>query len=204
MWNRGGNELPQSKPDGFASSLGEGASGVPPTSVLALSVTCGASSPKGRASGETGDFAIYPITFPPCQGPHLRGGCLRSRLGEFWQIPPQALPNQLPQRGSQAVNLDAKVLGTTRKLPAVLLALPLVELSPQVTERAHAVSPVTNVSKVTRNFPATTKSRPLGEGGIAVGDDGRGDLRSGALCTSARNSPAMPRALPLGELARSA
>ena len=73
MWNRGGNELPQSKPDGFASSLGEGASGVPPTSVLALSVTCGASSPKGRASGETGDFAIYPITFPPCQRPHPRG-----------------------------------------------------------------------------------------------------------------------------------
>ena len=97
MWNRGGSELPQSKPDGFASSLGEGASGVPPTSVLALSVTCGASSPKGRASGETGDFAIYPITFPPCQGPHPRGGCLRSRLGEFRQIPPQALPRQLPQ-----------------------------------------------------------------------------------------------------------
>ena len=78
--------------------------------------------------------------------------------------PSQALPRQLSQRESQAVKFGTKVLGTKRKLPAVLLALPLGELSPQVTERAHAVSPVTNVSKATRNFPATTKSRPLGEG----------------------------------------
>ena len=28
----------------------------------------------------------------------------------------------------------------------------------------------------TGNFPATAKSRPLGEGGIAAGDDGRGKL----------------------------
>ena len=34
-----------------------------------------------------------------------------------------------PQRGSQAVRLVAKVLGITRKLPAVLLALPLGELA---------------------------------------------------------------------------
>ena len=53
-------ELPQSKPNGFASSLGEG------------------------ASGETGSFAVELETFPPCQRPHLRGGCLRSRLGEFY------------------------------------------------------------------------------------------------------------------------
>ena len=120
MWNKGENELPQSKPDGFASSLGEGASGVPPASVLALSVTCGASSPKGRASGETGDFAIYPITFPPCQRPHPRGGCLRSRLGEFRQIPPQAL---------------------------------------------RASSPKGTPLRYAGNLIATTKSRPLGEGG---------------------------------------
>ena len=62
-------ELPQSKPDGFASSLWEGANplslltvfaasspeggafSAPPASVLALSVTCGDSSPKGRALG---------------------------------------------------------------------------------------------------------------------------------------------------------
>ena len=58
----------------------------------------------------------------------------------------------------------------------MLLALPLGELSPQVTERAHAVNSVAKVSIATRNLPATTKSRPLGEGGIAAGDDGRGKL----------------------------
>ena len=45
-----------------------------------------------------------------------------------------------PQGESQAVTFVAKVLGIMRELPAVLLALPLGELSPQVTERAHAVS----------------------------------------------------------------
>ena len=45
-----------------------------------------------------------------------------------------------------------------RKLPAVLLALPLGELSPQVTERAHAVSPVTKVSDAIRNFAAMPKA----------------------------------------------
>ena len=45
-----------------------------------------------------------------------------------------------------------------------------------MTERAHAVSPVAKVSSATRNFIAAAKSRPLGEGGIAVGDDGRGAL----------------------------
>ena len=53
------DELPQSKPDGFDSSLGEG------------------------ASGETGSFALEPGSVPPCQGPHPRGGCRRRRLGEF-------------------------------------------------------------------------------------------------------------------------
>ena len=106
---------------------------------------------------------------------------------EQGRTPSQALPRQIPpfvtygdifpgagevfpQRESQAVTFVAKVLGTTRKLSGVLLALPLGELSPQVTERAHAVSSVTNVSKATRNFPATTKSRPLGQ-------DGRDDFR---------------------------
>ena len=54
------NELPQAKPDGFASSLWEGASGAP------------------------GNFALQPGTVPPCQRPHLRGGCrANARLGEF-------------------------------------------------------------------------------------------------------------------------
>ena len=43
--------------------------------------------------------------------------------------PSQALPRQLSQGESQAVNLDAKVLGTKRKLPAVLLPLPLGEVA---------------------------------------------------------------------------
>ena len=43
-------ELPQSKPDGFASSLGEGASGAPV------------------------NFAFELETVPLCQRPHLRGG----------------------------------------------------------------------------------------------------------------------------------
>ena len=47
----------------------------------------------------------------------------------------------------------------------MLLALPLGELSPKVTERAHAVVLSAKVSSAMRNFPATAKSRPLGEGG---------------------------------------
>ena len=58
---------------------------------------------------------------------------LRSKDGEgsLQQAPSpsQALPRQLPQRGSQAVRFIAKVLGITRKFPAVLLALPLGELA---------------------------------------------------------------------------
>ena len=52
---RCGLELPQSKPDGFASSLWEGASGAP------------------------ANFALQPGTVPPCQGPHPRGGCRAQR-----------------------------------------------------------------------------------------------------------------------------
>ena len=43
--------------------------------------------------------------------------------------PSQALPRQLSQRESQAVTFVAKVLGIMRKLPGVLLALPLGELA---------------------------------------------------------------------------
>ena len=69
-----------------------------------------------------------------------------------------------PLRESQAVNLVAKALGIMRKLPAVLLALPLGELSPQVTERARAVSPVTKVSDATRklsSMPEGVRSKSL-------------------------------------------
>ena len=43
--------------------------------------------------------------------------------------PSQALPRQLSRRESQGLRLVAKVLGIMRKLPAVLLALPLGELA---------------------------------------------------------------------------
>ena len=39
--------------------------------------------------------------------------------------PSQALPRQLPRRGSQAVRLVAEVLGAMRNLPAVAKKLPL-------------------------------------------------------------------------------
>ena len=116
-------------------------------------------SPQAMTEGVTSaqvHFALQPETLLPCQRPHPRGGCLRSRLGKFRQIPPQSLRDSSPK-------------GTPLRYAG--------------------------------NFIATAKSRPLGEGGIAAGDDGRGDLRSGALCTSARNFPAMPRAPPSGELA---
>ena len=87
--------------------------------------------------------------------------------------PSQALPRQLPQRGSQAVKPVAKVLGIMRKLPGVLWALPLGELSPKVTERAHAVSPVVKVSGVMRKFPAVLLPLPLGEV-ASRSDDGEG------------------------------
>ena len=44
---------------------------------LALSVTYGDTSPKGRGSGETIHFAIFPESLPPCQG---------LSLWESWQI----------------------------------------------------------------------------------------------------------------------
>ena len=59
------------------------------------------------------------------------------RLSAAWQAaffcgeypPSQALPRQLSQRESQGLKLVAKVLGETRKLPAVLLAPPSGELA---------------------------------------------------------------------------
>ena len=59
-----------------------------------------------------------------------------------------------PQRESQGLRLVAKVSGVKRKFPAVLLPLPLGEVSPQVTERAHAVSTVAKVSGAMRKLPA--------------------------------------------------
>ena len=119
------DELPQSKPDGFDSSLGEGA------------------RPLRRSR------ARFPLLSPTVTS--------SPGAGEVF-----------PQRESQAVTFVAKALGVMRKLSAVLLALPLGELSPQVTERAHAVSPVAKVSDAMKNFSATSKSSPFGGAGAGA------------------------------------
>ena len=62
-----------------------------------------------------------------------------------------------PQRGSQAVKFSTKVLVIMRKFPAVLLALPLGELSPKVTERAHAVTLRAKGSSAMRNLPGASE-----------------------------------------------
>ena len=45
-------------------------------------------------------------------------------------------------------------------------------------------------------FPATAKSRPLGEGGIAAGDDGRGASRRAALSRKAARQLPFPSTTP--------
>ena len=94
---------------------------------------------------------------------------MRSKDGEGsvpqTSSPSQALPRQLPQRGSQAVKFITKVLGAMRKLPAVLLALPLGELSPQVTERASLMPRSAALSKkaaLQMLFPITTPPVKMG------------------------------------------
>ena len=47
-----------------------------------------------------------------------------------------------------------------------------------------------------QSFPPPRKSRPLGEGGIAVGDDGRGAPRSAALSQKAALHLLFPAATP--------
>ena len=61
----------------------------------------------------------------------------------------------------------AKVLGVTKKFPAVLLPLPLGEVSPQVTERAHAGALVVKALSAIRNLLAMLKALPFGGTGIA-------------------------------------
>ena len=53
----------------------------------------------------------------------------RSHLPQGDGSPSQALTRQLSQRESQAVRLVAKALGAMRKLPVVLLPLPLGEVA---------------------------------------------------------------------------
>ena len=74
--------------------------------------------------------------------------------------PSQALPRQLSRRESQGLRLVAKALGEMRKFPVVLLPLPLGEVSPQVTERAHAVNTIAKVSDAIRNFAIAPEGVP--------------------------------------------
>ena len=75
---------------------------------LALSVTCGDSSPKGSGSGEIIHFVLLSGSLPPCQGLSLWESCqCRSALTERAQDiclrePSQSrlTPCQLPRRGS--------------------------------------------------------------------------------------------------------
>ena len=118
--------------------------------------------------------------------------------------PSQALPRQLPQGGSQDLRSVAKVLGVMRKCPAVLLALPLGELSPQVTERAHAVCPVTKVLGTMSKFPAALLPLPLGE----VASPQAMTERAHAVCPvtkasgAIRNFPAVHKSSPFGGAGR--
>ena len=54
--------------------------------------------------------------------------------------PSQALPRQLPRRGSQAVKFSAKALGAMRKFSAVLLPLPLRKDFPRSGGRCRAAT----------------------------------------------------------------
>mgnify|MGYP004570761285 CR=1 FL=1 len=85
--------------------------------------------------------------------------------------PSQALPRQLPRRGSQDLKPVAKVSGAMRKFPTVLLPLPLRKDFPRsggrcraatkggvwhraaMTERAHAVSSVAPSQALPRQLP---------------------------------------------------
>ena len=93
------------------------------------------------------------------------------------ETPSQALPRQLPQRGSQAVTFVAEALSVMRKLPAVLLPLPLGEVDlrskdgegarcqPQypLSLAALASSPKGTPFGAAAKFPATAKAVPLGK-----------------------------------------
>ena len=81
----------------------------------------------GAESGQTSYF--YSIAHFPGQINTAPGGNAEINLHRLLApAPSQALPRQLPHRGSQGLRLIAKVLGITRKFPAVLLPLPLGEV----------------------------------------------------------------------------
>ena len=140
---------------------------------------------------------------------HLR--CQLSQRESLWRnrrlcnLPDNfpAMPRAPSQRGLSAQQTGGVSADTPSVTAYAVPAPPRGRLCamPETLCHRQKPSPWTDSPRPGRDVALATE---WGAGGIAAGDDGRGDLRSGALCTSARNFPAMPRALPLGELARSA
>ena len=64
--------------------------------------------------------------------------------------------------------------------------------TPSVKACGFASSPKGAPFGAAAKFPATAKSRPLGEGGIAAGDDGRGASRRAALSRKAARQLPFP------------
>ena len=129
------------------------------------------SSLRDASSPERGSF--FALSGQHDESPLAGANPLRRSRARFPFLSPMVTSSPgagevFPLRESQDLKPVTKVLGETRKLPAVLLALPLGELSPQVTERAHAVSPVVKASDAIRNSPATSKSFPLGRAGAGA------------------------------------
>ena len=65
------------------------------------------------------------------------------------------------------------------------MPLPLGEVSPQVTERAHAAALSAKVSSATRNFAAVSKSSPFGGAGTPSGVTERVGVPLGELSPQA-------------------
>ena len=76
------------------------------------------------------------------------------------------------------------------------------ELPPQASPVGLASSPKGTPFGAAAKFPATAKSRPLGEGGLTRSGKTEGVLPGKRLCTWARNLPAMPKAPSQRELAK--
>ena len=74
-------------------------------------------------------LALKYNTTPRCACQHFLTSFFQFLCGGVNALSVIAARCQLPQRGSQDLRLVAKVLGITRKFPAVLLALPLGELA---------------------------------------------------------------------------
>ena len=128
---------------------------------------------KTRCGKRTQTVVFHTVFIPQARRgsyPHPRP--LRRSRAKFPLLSPTVTSSPgagevFPLRESQAVKFITKVLGITRTLPAVLLALPLGELSPKVTERAHAVALRAKVSSAIRSFPSMPKLPLRGSFGIA-------------------------------------